>query len=624
MSDLRLAAEFPADSEEEWRARVERVLKGTSAESLITKTPDGINIQPLYSADSKVSPITRSATGWKVVQRMDIPDPAVANSQALEDLMGGASGLSLVLPQTVTSGAHGVAISGLDDLQCLFENVELDFITLRLDVGGHSRWAIPLLLSLYAERNPNPELCEVNFAMDPVGRFALDGTVSSEQLMAEGMAALFRQVDESGLQGTVFAADGRVYHGAGATPAQELGLTLATAVQYLRALGSQHIALASTVQQIGLVLTANADLFMTMAKLRAARLIWARLLEVMEMPQSDVRIDVETSMRMMSKRDPHVNMLRVGAAILAAGIGGADTITALPLTVASGLPDGFARRMARNSQLILQEESGIGRTGDAAAGSGYVENLTGELAMAAWQVFQDIEGHQGMLCALQSGYIATQLAKSHNERAARIAKRDQALTGVTEFPDLKEFPIEMLDFAVPDDWPPVEASCADQQEIAAGPLPQMRDAEPYEKLRDLTEAHQSTNRDEAAIFLANLGAAHQFTSRASWTSNLFAVAGIKTANASGFASAEAAGEAFKKSGLSLACICSSDDVYADMAVAAAKALRDAGAARVYIAGDPAGFHDALVSAGVDDFLVRGIDIRRVLQDAQAALGMAET
>ncbi|MGI9463737.1 MAG: methylmalonyl-CoA mutase family protein, partial [Aestuariivirgaceae bacterium] len=606
-----------------WRERVERVLKGASAERLITSTLDGIDIQPLSPADHTASPIARSAIGWTIVQRVDIPDTARANAQALEDLMGGAGGLPLVMPETVTAGAHGLAIRTIDDLQRLFENVELDLSTLRLDAGGHGRWAAPLLLSLYAARNPNPELCQVHFAMDPIGRFALGGTLSSRNVMAERMAALFNQVGDAGLGGTVFAADTRVYHGAGASPAQELGLAIATGVEYLRVLQSQQISLETAALNLSFVLTADADLFMTMAKLRAARLLWARLLDVMELPPSDIWIDVETSLRMMAKRDPHVNMLRTGSAILAAGIAGANSITTLPMTAASGLPDGFARRMARNSQLILQEESGIGRTGDAAAGSGYVETLTGDLAQSAWQLFQAVEGKGGMLAALQSGYIGAQLADTQAKRASQIAERALPLTGVTEFPNLKEHPIEVLDIALPGSWTPADPAGDGETAISGGSLPQIRDAEPYEQLRDRADAHQAVNSEPTGIFLANLGAAHQFTARASWTRNLFAVAGIEAANVGGFASAGDAAQAFKHSGLSIACICSSDDVYEEMAVASAQALKAAGAGRLYMAGDPASLHDALVSAGVDEFLRHGIDIRPALERTQGALGMAE-
>ncbi|MGI9462310.1 MAG: methylmalonyl-CoA mutase family protein, partial [Aestuariivirgaceae bacterium] len=381
MSELPLASGFPVIDEEEWRERVARVLKGAPFDRLVTKSPDGIDIQPLYPPSHDTAPLVRArpdsaAPAWHIVQRADIPDPAKANDQILEDLEGGASAIALVMPQSVTAGGHGLAITSMDDLKRLLDRVELDLISLRLDAGRHGLWMTPMLLSLYAERNLNPQACDLKLSIDPVGRFAHSGAMLADPAMSERMADLLRSVTDAGFKGPVFSADTRVFHMAGASPAEELGIALATLVQYIRALESQGIDLGTAACSQGLLLTSSADLFMNIAKLRAARLVWARLLEAMELPASDISIDVETSLRMMSRRDGHVNMLRVGTAILATGIGGADSVTALPMTAASGLADGFARRMARNSQLILQEESGIGRTMDATAGSGYVETLT--------------------------------------------------------------------------------------------------------------------------------------------------------------------------------------------------------------------------------------------------------
>lgn len=624
MSELPLAADFPAINEDEWRERVARVLKGASFDRLVTKSPDGIEIQPVYPPSHDAAPITRAppdamAPAWHIVQRADMPDPARANDQILEDLEGGASAVSLVMPQSVTAGQHGLAITGSDDLKRLLERVELDLISLRLDAGRHGLWMTPLLLSLYQERNLNPQACDLKLSIDPLGRFAHSGAMLAEPAMSKRMADLLAMVAEAGFEGPVFAADTRVYHMAGASPAEELGIALATLVQYLRALEGHGVDLQIAASRLNLLLTSNADLFMSIAKLRAARLVWARLLEAMELPATNVSIDVETSLQMMSRRDVHVNMLRVGTAVLAAGIGGADGVTALPMTAASGLADGFARRMARNSQLILQEESGIGRTMDAAAGSGYVETLSSELAAAAWRVFQNIEGRGGMTAALQSGDIGTLLTGSLEARAELIGKRQLGITGVTEFPNLHDMPLEVLDMPLPGGWTPPVIANQDDQLASCTPLLQLRDAQAYEQMRERTE----TSGQTATVFLATLGTLPDFTARAMWIRNLFAVAGIETTDAQGFATATEAAEGFTASGATLACICSSDSVYGELAVDTAKALKQAGAAYVYLAGDPAELREALAGAGVDDVLKAGMDIRPVLETAQARLGVAD-
>jgi methylmalonyl-CoA mutase len=625
---LSLAAEFPAVDEAEWQARVERVLKGASTSRLVSRTLDDIDIQPLYAPAHDRTPIRRDkraehAPAWHVVQRADIPDPARANAQILEDLNGGASAISLVLPEAVTAGRHGLAATTADDFRRVLDNVELDLIQVRLDAGRHGVWAVGLLLEVYSGRNLNAAACDLRFAADPIGRFALGGTMPAAETTAERMKRMLDAVTGAGFTGPTFAADTRVFDMAGAAPAQELGIAMASAIDYVRALDTQGCDPETAMNSIQLLLTSNADLFQSIAKLRAARLLWARLREAMELPTRDAILDVETSLRMMTTRDPHVNMLRAGAAILAAGIAGADSVTALPMTQAMGLPDAFARRMARNSQIILQEESGIGFTADAAAGSGYIETLTDELAHGGWQVFQDIEAQGGMIAALKSGHVDTLLAGTRAACAALIGKRKLGLTGVTEFPNPKEPGLDLLDIPLPADWAPPVAAGVQEEALSHGPLQQQRDSEVYEHLRERADDHVAAKGSAATIFMATLGPQAEFTARATWARNLFAVGGIELTAADTFASGDAMLEAFKAAGADVACICSSDDVYSQAAAEAVVRLKAAGAKFVYLAGEPAGLRDELASAGVDEFLKAGMDVRSTLQGAQGLLGMVE-
>ena len=308
---------------------------------------------------------------------------------------------------------------------------------------------------------------------------------------------------------------------------------------------------------------------------------------------------------------------------MAAGIGGADCVTALPFSQANGLPDGFARRMARNCQLILQEESGIGRQADAAAGSGYVEALTDEIGSAAWAQFQNIEAQGGMIAVLASGYLDSQLADTRQQRSMLIGERRMGLTGVTEFPNLSDEAPRLLEVALPDDWMPPERSEKPESRLSCGPLKQQRDAEPFEVLRARADKHAAEKGKRASVFLANLGTPADYTARATWTRNLFAVGGIATTDGGGFSDAKDAAKAFEASGLDIACISSSDSVYEELAVETAAALKAAGADYVYLAGDPPALRETLGDAGVDEFLKQGICIRRLLQGLQALLGMVD-
>jgi methylmalonyl-CoA mutase len=310
---------------------------------------------------------------------------------------------------------------------------------------------------------------------------------------------------------------------------------------------------------------------------------------------------------MMTKRDPWVNLLRETTAVFAAGIGGADAITTLPFTQALGLPDAFARRLARNTQLILLEESNLARVADPAAGAGGMEALTDALIKQAWSVFQDIEKQGGIYDAVASGSFVADIAKVRDLRAKAIASRKDAITGVSEFPNILEQPVAVLK--------PAAVNTQD------APLKPVRLAADFEKLRDAAD-----HSNHAQIFLANLGPIAAFTARAMFTKNFFEAGGIKALSNDGFTKdgktdIAALVDAFRKSGAQLACLCSSDDFYATEAAEAAHALKAAGAKAIYLAGRPGDLEASLKAAGVDEFVFMGLDVLASLKTAQARLAI---
>jgi methylmalonyl-CoA mutase len=618
MPQLTLASDFPKASEDDWLERVADTLNGRSFDSLVSKTLDGIRLQPLYRGASEPAPMPRRAAAageppWTIMQRVDIPNVARANAQAREDLENGAGGLVLVWPGAVSAGAHGIAVATLDDLKRLTNGIDLDLVSIRLDAGTFGRQAARLVLDLYEARNLDLARCDVSFGLDPLAAFAITGRAGDKATLRRNLAESVTAIAVRGHRGPAVMIDTRVYHGAGATEAQELACGLATAIQYLRWLEAEGHELEDAVRRIGFVVTADADQFLTIAKLRAARVLWGRALAAMGLEPEPVVIHVETAMRMMSRRDPHVNLLRVTTAAFAAGVAGADAVTALPFTAALGLPDGFARRLARGLQVILQEESGIGRVAEAAAGAGVVEAATTELAGVAWTMFQDIEAQGGMLVALASGLVQGRIAEAAAARRQAVAERRQGLTGVSRFPKLDEVAIEILDVPLPEDWRPG----ADEDAVACTPLAQQRLAEPFEALRDAADAQFERTGRRPAVFLANLGPRAEFDARARWARNLFAAGGVAALADDGFDSPEAAARAFRASGAAVACLCAADRGYGDMGAAAAKALREAGAVRLYLVGRSG----ELEGAGVDEFLFDGIDVVAALERLHEVLGI---
>jgi methylmalonyl-CoA mutase len=425
-----LAAEFPTASERDWRKRVEAVLKGADFERKLTsRTADGITIAPLYSSGSASEARRPEQTPWTVMQRADHPDAARANEQALDDLNHGATGLHLVFADAPAARGFGLTTFEPKSIARLMGNIRIDAIALSLDAGARGAEVAGAFAQWVATQPVDPERLQVSFGLDPIG----SGTVEN---IAGKLQGSVRSLREQDFTGPFANASGAVWHDAGASEVQELAFTIATGVAYLRAL--DHLDDAHLKRAVALTLAADQDMFVTLAKFRAARLLWSRVLAASGLPVDAITLAGETSWRMMTALDAHTNILRTTAAVFAAALGGADRITVLPFSLAQGLPSEFARRIARNTQTILQEESGLWHVSDPASGSGYVEYLTQSLCDKAWSLFQDIEKQGGMVAAIQSGRVATLVAQKRQEKLDRIADKAETIIGVTAYKPPRE------------------------------------------------------------------------------------------------------------------------------------------------------------------------------------------
>jgi methylmalonyl-CoA mutase len=592
--DLPLAAEFPAATREQWRKLVDGVLKGAPFEKrLVAKTYDGLAIEPLYGRDEQARPVVGRTPGaaWGVMQRVDHPAPAAANAEALHDLENGATGLCLVF--TGSAGAYGYGLPASEQaVSRALDGIHLDAgIALDLDPGAQSEPAA---------------VANIRFGLDPIGSAASSGgSPLPWSALAASFSAAISNLRAQGFRGPFAAADGRLINNAGGSEAQELAYALAVAVEYLRALEAGGIALDAARSMIYFRLAADADQLLTIAKFRALRKLWARVEEACGLAPAPTFVAAETAWRMMTRRDPNVNMLRATIAVVSAGLGGADAITVLPFTVALGLPDRLARRIARNTQLVLLEESNLAKVADPAAGSGGVEHLTAELCRAAWTLFQEIEQAGGASAALERGVIQKKVAAVRAEREAAVARRKDALTGTSDFPDLTEAPVAVLDV-------PPAAVQTYPAALEFGPLRSIRLAAPFEELRDASDRMLARTGSRPKIFLANLGKLADFTARASFAKSFYEAGGIEAVTNDGFAGRDEMIAAFKASGARLACLCSTDEVYAREATAAAQALQSAGAL-VWLAGRPGTLEATLTQAGVGGFIFAGCDVIAALR-----------
>ncbi|MGW6306971.1 methylmalonyl-CoA mutase family protein [Streptomyces niveus] len=619
-SGLSLAAEFPAPTHEQWQGLVAGVLRksgrdvsGAAAEdALSTSLEDGLTTRPLYTATDApgdaglpgFAPFTRGGTpggpapgGWDVRQRHARTDPARTNEAVLDDLANGTTSLWLAV------GAAGVPVSGLAEA---LDGVYLDLAPIALDAGDEFPAACAELLRLYDERDVPRGEVRGTLGADPIGRLARTGdeTPGLQDAAAELAERCHREYP--GLRALV--VDALPYHEAGGSAVQELGCSLAAGVAALRDLTAAGLSVEAACGQLEFRYAATADQFLTIAKLRAARRLWARVAEVSGAGPAGAaqRQHAVTSSVMMTRRDPWVNMLRTTVASLAAGVGGADSVTVLPFDHTLGLPDGFARRIARNTSTILIEESHLGRVIDPAGGSWYVERLTDDLAHAAWAWFQEIERAGGQRAALRDGLIAERLAATWATRSEKLARRREPVTGVSEFPQLAEAPV------VRDTPPPA----------ATGGLPTVHRDDAFETLRSRSDAHLAATGARPRVLLAALGPAAAHTARVTFASNLFQSGGIEPVHDPVTVDATTVADALTASGATLACLCSSDPLYAEQAAQVATALKAAGATRVYLAGRPGEQRETLIRAGVDEFVAVGDDAVAVLSAALDHLGVA--
>ncbi|KAA5601947.1 methylmalonyl-CoA mutase subunit beta [Blastochloris sulfoviridis] len=624
MTDLSLASDFPAATRDDWLKVVENVLKGAPFDKkLVSATADGIRIEPIYPRRADRAPLAGRAAGapWRVMARLDIPDPARANAQALEDLEGGATGLTLVFNGAIGARGFGLPASA-DAIAAVLADVVLDAIAIDFDLGPEAKAAPGIFAALVAGLGVDASALDVSFGIDPLGAAAVRGGLATPwPALAPDFAAEIAALAQAGFRGPFAVADGRPVHDAGGSEVQELAFVLAAGVAYLRALEAGGIPLEDARRFVYARLSADADQFLTIAKLRALRRLWARLEAACGLEPAPLRIVGESAWRMSSRRDPWVNLLRNTVASFAAGVGGADGLTVLPFTAALGLPDAFARRMARNTQIVLIEESHLGKVADPAAGTGGIETLTDELSARAWALFQEIEAEGGLAAALQAGLVQAKVAATRAEHRKAVARRKEPITGVSEFPLIAEAEVAVLDTA------PV-ALPAPSLAVAFAPLQPGRIAEPFEALRDAADRYLDKTGRRPALFLANLGPIAAFTARATFAKNFFEAGGIETVSNDGFAADGASTDlaalaaAFKASGAAVACICSSDALYAEEAVAAAAALKAAGATHLWLAGKPAPeLEGPVTEAGVGGFVFMGADLLAVLAEAHRVIGV---
>ncbi|SEC34043.1 methylmalonyl-CoA mutase [Rhizobiales bacterium GAS191] len=595
-----------------WVRLVERTLKGASLDKLVSRSADDLPIEPLYRASSPADPAPLRAAGrWRLAQRVDHAEPEAACASALADLEGGAEELVLVFSGSRTGRGFGLRAATVEALERALEGVRLELIGLRLETAPFDgRPVVTRLLELVVRRGLEAKALSIDFGLDPVSDMARSGGLPfTWPELAGRFAGTAKLAADRGFVSSLARIDGRAAHEAGASEAQELAFALATGLTYLRVLEGEGFSLDQARKALSFLLVADADEFLTIAKFRAMRRLWAQVERACGLAVEPITLAAETAWRMTTRRDPYANVLRATLAAFSGGIGGADSICVLPFTSALGLADPFARRVARNLQQVLLEESQLWRVADAAAGAGAFEALTEALAHKAWALFQEIEREGGIVESLSRGKLQARIAAVRAGREKEIGRRKAPITGVSEFALLSEQPVAVLAPA-PDEAKVARSGLALTQPCEA--LPSIRFAEPFEHLRDRSDAYLARTGRRPSVFLANLGGAASFTPRRLFAKSLFEGGGIEAIENDKPATLTGIVDAFHASGARLACLCSSDEVYAQQAGEALRALKGAGAVKLAVAGRPGDLTERLVGVPVDLFVYAGCEALEVL------------
>lgn len=537
-------------------------------EKLTHRTLDGLAVTPLGTADlvegpaSPVQPVRPAGEGWDVRAQLADPEADAAAESALTDLENGVTSLWLRI------GPGGTTTH---DLAVVLEKVLLDVAPVVLDAPSDPMGAA----RRFAEMAEGTTLAPgSNLGVDPVGARLRGHDVEDDA--ATGAVSLARDLGCRAL-----VVDGTAVHDLGASDVQELGYVLATGAQYLRLIERAGVDLDEVAGLVELRLAATDEQVPTIAKLRAARRLWSRVLELSGVSEDrrTAAVHAVTSRPMMTRYDPWVNMLRTCVAAFSAGVGGADAVTVLPFDLRLGVPDAFARRIARNTSALLVEESHVAKVADPAAGAFAIEQLTDDVARAAWEELGRLESAGGVVAALDDGSLSGRIEQVVAERDRQIALRSRPLTGLTEFPHLHE-------------TLPERRAYPGGEDPGAAVRPY---GERFEALRD--------EPADQAVFLATMGSVAAHTARASFATNLFAVGGIDVVNTGRHDDVAAVVEDYSgpDGGQPVVCLAGPDQAYAEWGADLVAALREAGARHVILAGKP------VEGVEVDDHCAMGVD-----------------
>lgn len=665
-----LFEEFPPVTKDEWKELVEKDLKGRSFDTLKWKPYENFTVEPFYT-DKDLMPLeylTRPAPGefpyvrstggedndWNINEYISENDIKSANKSALDSLNMGAQSLTFVC-KIENGGISGVPVQNKEDMSGLLKDIPIDKVPVHFKCGQGASGILALYITEAEQRGLNKKSMRGSVDTDPIGTLIRNGSYppgedhSYKELKSVIMYLCRHMPDFKGL-----TVHGEHFGSSGASITQELAFSLASGVEYVDRLTSMGLTVDQISVHMSFSFSIGSDYFMEIAKLRAARLLWAVIMKQYKpKDRSSARITIEAVTSEWNKTiyDPYTNMLRGTVEAMAATIGGSDTVHVSPLNSAYGAPGDFTRRMARNTLLILKNESYIDRVIDPSAGSYYIENLTDSVAGAAWKLFLGVERAGGIVEALKAGLIQGEIERTGKSKDTDLETGKMTLLGTNRYPNIDEeapeglrdrvapTPLKRSGSTAPDKFDSIEslyeyllqdgAYLGDvlpgdrtEPELEITPLKPYRGAEAFEELRITTENLIKDSNIGMTVFLLPLGNPVMRGARASFSANFFGCGGFPVLDSRAFNSPEEGVSAAIESGSKIVVICSSDEEYPVIAPEICEKLKSADEnIHVIIAGNPKEHIEKLLESGIDDFIHARSNILQILRKYQKVLGI---
>ena len=669
-----LFEEFPEVTAAEWKAEIAKDLNGGDIEKLDWKPYEGFTVSPFYTEGdlNEVGYLTEQIPGefpyargnetkgndWKINEYITSGSVKEANRLALHSLRMGAESLTFVC-EAGHGSISGVPVQSARDMSLLLKDIPLEEVPVHFKCGLGASGILSLLIIEAERRGIDKKKLGGSVDADPLKALALGGSFPvGERRAFEEIGSMISYLNKNMPSYGALDVSGHHFHDSGASATEELAFTLASGVEYMDRLTKRDLTADRITPHMRFSFSIGSNYFMEIAKLRAARLLWAYVVEeygARNESSKKMRIDTRTSSWNKTVFDPYVNLLRGTVEAMAAAIGGSESLNVLPLDSTFERPGEFSRRMARNTQLILKHESCLDRVTDPSGGSYYIERLTDSLADSAWELFKAVEGMGGLAEALKTGFVQDQILKTRNERDSDIASGKSILLGTNQYPNPGEKGPKKIDGGVSEKPLRISGETAHRAnagsadfmleliaymtrkksllgdvlpekpvrpEFVITPLRPYRGAEPFEELRLAALKFRKEAGVTPAVFLLPVGNPSMRNARAAFAANFFGCAGFRISDNPGFDSARDGVKAALKSGSKIVVICSSDREYPELAPGICGMLRDKDPdIRILIAGNPGEHIEALKASGIDDFIHARSNALRILRKYQELSGI---